>query len=309
MLNAAQIAARQKGLGGSDAGCIVGINPYRGCLGVWSRFHVPGWNDDEEETEASEAGNLFEDAIATRYAKLEGVELAKVEQTIVSPRFPFMIANPDRLIVGRPKGLEVKTTGLRVAHRWGDEETDTIPDEYRLQCDHYMAVLEVDEWDLTVCIGGQDFRTYRLKRDLEREELLIAAEQEFWNRYVVTGEQPPIAGPDAGEFVKRIYPRALFPDADTTPEMIEAAMEFAELREAAKQAEERKEDAATRLKAMLGQFAGFRWGEKGKVSWTNNKDGTAIGWEPIARELGASKELIEKYTTTKPGARVLCVTV
>jgi len=309
-LTAEQVEARRHGLGGSDASAIVGVNPYRGPLDVWARFHLP---TEHVESAPARWGNLLEPAVCEEYAHREGVKLRTVEASVRHPEHPWMLANPDRLVVGARRGLEAKTAGIRQAARWGEgdgSEPGDVPDEYRIQCHHYMAVFDYDEWDVAALIGGQDFRVYRLHRDLEMEEMLIEAEREFWERYVVTGRQPPAdASPNAEEWAGRLYPRNTLPPVEATDERVAAALEYDRARAATDVAEEQKRAASARLRALIADSEGFRWGAKNKATWTNNKDGIAVDWESVAREIGAPEELVQKHTHVKPGPRVLRVAV
>jgi putative phage-type endonuclease len=300
-------------LGGSDAAAIVGVSPYRGPLDVWARFHMPV---EDQESEPAIWGNVLEEPIAREYARRQRVEIATVDTTVRHPEHPWMLANPDRLIVGARRGLEVKTAGVRQAHRWGEgdgSDAGDVPDEYRLQVAHYMAVFGFDAWDLAVLIGGQDFRIYRITRDRELESMLIEAEREFWERHVVTGVQPAAdASPNAEAWVSRLYPRNTLPPVEATDERVRAATEYDRARAEADAADERKTAASARLRSLIGESEGFRWGAKSKATWTNNKGGAATDWQAIARDLASGdvpEHLIQKHTTIKPGPRVLRVTV
>lgn len=303
-----QKAARLKGLGGSDMGAIAGVDKYRGRLAVWSRFHLPD-ETEEEDSEQAYWGNALEDPIAERYARDEGVQVERVNRTIKHPEHRFLLANPDRLIVGKEHGLEIKTAGLRVADEWGDPDSDIMPDSYRLQCVEYMAVTGFSRWDVAVLIGGQDFRIYRLHRDRELENLVIESAREFWEKYIVTGVQPPVEGVDAGQFIKRLYPRDLLPEGTATQEMIAAATRYAEAKALAKEYEIAADEARNRLCAFIGETAGFRWGTKNKATWTNNKDGVKVDYEGVVKELNVPEELIQKYTRITTGPRVLRVAI
>ena len=74
---------------------------------------------------------------------------------LVHPKYDFMLANVDRLIVGEKVGLECKTTSEYVKDQW---EEDEVPDHYILQCQHYMAVTGYIGWWIAVLIGGNKFR-------------------------------------------------------------------------------------------------------------------------------------------------------
>lgn len=310
-LSPEQIAARKNAIGCSDLGAIAGVNPYRSAFDVWARLSLPV--EESAPSQASEWGTALEAFIAEKYARDHGVEIREETKTLIHPEFPRLVGHPDRLIVGQPKGLEIKTAGYRQAHRWGDVEENIIPDEYRIQVAGYCALTGFDEYDLAVLIGGQDYRVYRLTRDHELEAMLISAAREFWTNHVETGIPPSVSdSPAAAEWLKKIYPRNHLPEMQATDAAVKAAIACAEARQLCSSAETVKERTENDLKALIGEAEGFRWGRRSKATWTNNKDGIKTDWETLAREAIAEHDLqplIEKHTTTKPGARVLRVSL
>jgi hypothetical protein len=54
---------------------------------------------------------------------------------------------------------------------------------------------------------------------------------------------------------------------------------------------------------MCGDAVGI----EGVCTWKQNRASKKTDWQGLAIELGASTDQIEKYTTEKPGARVLKV--
>ena len=306
-----QLAARRTGLGGSDAGAIVGVNPYSGAFDVWARFHLPreGEDDDDLQSQPAHWGDVLEPAIADEYARREGVPLER-SGTVRHTSHDWMIAHPDRLIPAARRVIEVKTAGLRQAHRWGPEGSDEIPEEYRLQVAHYLAVLDYRDADVAVLIGGQDFRVYRIERDLEIEAALIEVEEEFWQRCIVGGEQPALdTSPSREEWIARLYPSARLPEREPTDDDVSLALAYAEAREESKRADEAKEIARARLCEAIADAEGFRWGRRGKATWTSSAGKTATDWQAVALEAGVTEAQVLRHTTIRPGPRVLRVTV
>lgn len=318
-LTAHQVAAREHALGMSEIAAVLGLNPYRGPFDVWARFHLPAESqelheDDPGRPEFRAWGDILEEPIAQEYARRERVEIRRLadDESWQHSKLPFLVGHPDRLLVGRRKGLEVKTANIRVAHRWGSPEEEILPDEYRLQCAGYMALGEYECWDLAVLIGGSDFRIYRLRRDLELELDMLAGLEVFWKENIIGGVRPPVASsPQAEEWLRRLFPRNRRPLIDATPALVDLAREYAAARDSAKEAEAHKEHLGNQLREAIGDAEGFRWGLKGrfKATWTTNKDGVTTDYEAIVAELRVPEELVQKHTRTKPGARVLRVAV
>ncbi len=73
-----------------------------------------------------------------------------------SREHPFMIADVDRLVVGKEDGLvglECKTASPYSADKWKE---GAVPAHYLAQCHHYMAVLGASAWYIAVLIYGRE---------------------------------------------------------------------------------------------------------------------------------------------------------
>jgi putative phage-type endonuclease len=185
---------RRTGIGGSDIAGIIGAVPpghphYKTAYEVYEE-KVSGISKDLSNNEAVKWGNIFENPIAKIYEEETGKQLC-CSSTFRHKEYPFLMANPDRLIIGERKGVEIKTTGYLMRNFWGESGSKDVPESYYLQVAHYMLVLDYEEWDLCVLIGGQDFRTYTFKRDAWFDELIIHKAATFWKENVEK-KVPPI---------------------------------------------------------------------------------------------------------------------
>ncbi len=127
---------RMSGIGGSDAGAIAGVNPYRSPMNVY--LDKINLDMDQKETEAIRCGHDLEAYVAERFTEATGFKVRKSNYMYRSREYPFMIADVDRLIVGEDAGLECKTCNAYKASAWDDQ---AIPESYVIQCYHYMAVI------------------------------------------------------------------------------------------------------------------------------------------------------------------------
>ena len=176
---------RKKGIGGSDAGAICGVNPYSNALAVFRSKT----NDDIEETdnEAVRQGHDLEEYVAQRFSEATGLRVRKSNMMYQSVEHPFMIADVDRLIVGEDAGLECKTASAYNADKWKDGD---IPLHYLLQCYHYMIVLGKKTWYIAAVILGQEFVYRKIVWDDQLVERLIEIEKDFWNNNVLANQMP-----------------------------------------------------------------------------------------------------------------------
>ena len=128
---------RRGGIGGSDAGAIMGLNKYATPLSVYlAKKDAAG----DSSNAATEWGNILEEPVRQKTREELGCRIETVEGMFTSADYPFMNANLDGLIFfeeepqiggGVAKGLcghEIKTS------RTGDGFTDDeIPDSYYAQ--------------------------------------------------------------------------------------------------------------------------------------------------------------------------------
>ena len=167
---------RKKGIGGSDAGTILGVNKYKNPVALW--LEKTGQAEPEPVGEPAEWGNILEPVIANRFELLTGIKIQTCDALLQHPQFSFMLANVDRLIAGERRGLECKNVSLRKAQEWDDDE---IPDTYYAQCQHYMAVTGYEGWYIAALINGNHFIHKYIPRNDEFILALIDAEQKFWH--------------------------------------------------------------------------------------------------------------------------------
>lgn len=171
---------RKQGIGGSDAGAVCGLNPYRTAIQVY--YDKTSDSIEDVDNEAMRQGRELEEYVARRFSEASGKKVRRANTMFYDEKNPFMLADVDRMIVGENAGLECKTASPYTEERWRD---DKIPLSYQLQCYHYMSVCNADSWYIAVLIYGRDFKYYRLERDDEVIENLIRIEKEFWNEYVL----------------------------------------------------------------------------------------------------------------------------
>lgn len=181
---------RKTGIGGSDAGAIMGVNKYVTPLDLYND-KLGLVEKDLTDNQAVYFGNVLEDVVAQEYSRRTGEKVRRRNQIFRHKQHSWMIANIDRDIVGKKKLLECKTTSAYInSEEWGPEGTDQVPFHYFCQVSHYMAVMDYDEADLAVLIGGNQFRIYNIRRDATFEQMLIEKEKAFWENHVLT-QIPP----------------------------------------------------------------------------------------------------------------------
>lgn len=244
---------RSKGLGGSDAGAVMGLNPYKSAYSLWAE-KTGLITNYVQENEAIRLGNDLEDYVAKRFAKQENKKIKRSSYCYQSKKFPFMRANVDRLIVGENAALECKTAN---PFKDGDYSKDIIPPTYYCQCLHYMAVCGFDQMYLAVLVFQKGFYTYVIDRNdagVEADiQALIQAEKDFW-AHVVNGEAPDVDGSEStAQTLKQLHKDELKTVFDLT-EYDKKLDEIQELKEQQKELKTRQKELKTRQKTLENEL-------------------------------------------------------
>lgn len=239
---------RKQGIGGSDASAILGVNPWKTPMDVWLE-KTGEFEDEPVDNEKMYWGNVLEDVVAREFMVRSGLKVRRRNAILKHRKHHFMIANVDRLVIGKKAGLECKTTGQYSADDWAMG----VPEYYQAQVQHYMAVTGYQAWYVAVLIGGQEFRFFKLTRDNHFIKELIEAEHEFW-KMVEDRTPPPIDGTNAScELIKRLYPEAEKGKEIQLPyDAYELIQQYEKAAEEEKQIKLTKDEAANKLKDMLG---------------------------------------------------------
>ena len=180
------LACRKKGIGGSDAGAVCGLNPYRSAISVYYD-KTSGDTELIPDSESMRIGRDLEQYVAERFCEATGKKVRRANALYCNEEHPFMLADFDRMVVGEDAGLECKTASPYAADQWAD---GNIPLSYQLQCYHYMAVTGYSAWYIAVLIFGKEFKYYKLSRDPELEKDLVRIEKQFWEGYVIKNRIP-----------------------------------------------------------------------------------------------------------------------
>ena len=268
---------RRKGIGGSDASVVCGINRYKPPVELW--LDKTGQLPPQEAGEAAYWGTQLETFVRAEFTKRTGIEVTRRSELLQSEEYPFMLANLDGICEVPDVGTCIFEAKTASAYKVGEWE-DAIPDEYALQLAHYMAVTGYAGAYIAVLIGGNTFKWKFVERDEELISMLIELESAFWN-HVQDCTPPPLDGSDASaKFLAERFHDSIPKSHITLPDT--AADLLAQYDEACEQLEivtERKQKAENLLKEMMGE----------------NEVGTAgervITWKSVSQERLDSKTL------------------
>ncbi len=281
---------RNAGIGGSDAGTIMGLNPYRSRLSLWMEKTGKQEPPDLSDKEAVQWGIRNEPTIATWFAETTGKKLRKCG-TMQSIEYPWLLANVDRMVDKENAGLEIKTAGVKQAYRWEGEE---VPNEYYCQCQHYMMVTGCEKWYIAVLIGGNKSIYKEIPRNEKFIEEMFIREAAFWT-LVEEDVMPEVDGSkDTKEALGNLYPQALDDteiELESTEKVEEIFKDYADYKKLIKDYTFLATECENKIKAMMGENKRAVIGEH-KVSWINVAGRTGLDTDKLKEE---EPEIYAKY--------------
>ena len=284
---------RRKGIGGSDAATIVGLNPYNSLYALWA--DKQGFLPTKDDNEAMRVGRDLEEYVARRFCEATGKKVRRTNYIYAHDDFDFIRANVDREIIGENAGLECKTTS---AYAKSDFDGGEIPLNYLCQCYHYMNVMGYDKMYLAVLVMGKGFYWYEIPADKAEQKALLNAEIDFWRQYIEGNEIP---APDGSESSAMAVAAVNPEDSKEIISLIPYETDlknYAELLQSIKEREREAEAIKQTVQAFMGT-AGLGESRRYKVSWKAQQRTTVD-----SRKLKADFPDIYKQVTKTTESRV-----
>lgn len=286
------LAKRRTGCGASDVSAIFGLSKYNAIIDVWEeKTGLVPLLADRGDSEAAKWGRLLEPVVRDEYARIAGIQITTVGM-LRSQRWPWLICDPDGLVVDERAGYEGKTSSA-FAKDWNSEE---IADHAELQAQACMAVTGFEQWHVACLVGGQKPVFHIIDRDDELIGHIVAATHRFWYEHVLTSVPPPPDDSAAfGSWLDRRHPAddggyvEIDPTAGAELEAEHRAVEV-EL----DSAEARKRALVNRVKSLLGDAQRLLVGEREILTWKT----TAKFAEAQFRK--THPELAARYSRERP---------
>jgi len=274
------LKARQSGIGGSDAGTILGVNKWKSKTQLFFEKVNPELKQ-QVDNEFIYWGNVLEDVVAKEFETRTGKKVRKNNKMLRHPEHEFMLANLDRVIVGEKALLECKTTSQYNIDQWKDDE---IPASYLCQIQHYMAVTGYEKAYIAVLCGGNQFIWKEVPRDDELIEIIINAEKDFWYNNVLAGVIPEIDGSDATkDFLNHMYKDIDENEVQLSDDVETLLTALEQVKQEEKELKELKTQYENKIKHILGNNLA------GKTS------GYQVTWKPQVRKTLDTKKIREIY--------------
>jgi putative phage-type endonuclease len=265
--------ARTRGIGGSDAASILGIGFTSAYVlwhqkkGIWGP-DIPG----ERMEEIFWWGHEHEPAIANRFLRGHPEYMAHEGGSWRKADAPWMLANPDRLLVDKASG-EMSILEIKSSEQGTGWENDRCPAKYVVQLRHYMWVFGLKYGYLCVKIGNSEYLEFRVPADVTQKIVKTAGGRVGPSEFVIeygdgqyleqaeinflnSETPPPMDGnKDIYEYVRRANMSLNRGEEVELP--VEVGTALLQSEEALKKAEAANQEARNHVMAHMGcaQFA------------------------------------------------------
>ena len=248
-------AQQRHGLGGNDAGAVLGIHPFMTAAEVYNS--KLGLLPPVATTPQMRRGVKLEAVAADEYTEATGLELVRgtsdlPEGILADSERPWLIGNFDRVVKGQRDIAEIKVVGLRA---YAEMKAQGVRKYVWVQGQHYLGIsgydrvlfiiFNAEQWDF---LGREQGGIW-----VERDDEFIAQERdlltEFWLNNV-TAKVAPAEPVDLDAETIPVVPASEIVTMDS-PEWAEAAQLLKEAKDIIAGGEELEERAKAQLKKMM----------------------------------------------------------
>ena len=263
---------RQTFIGGSDVGTIMGVNPFKSAFDLYleKTEHIERENIDDKLQ--IRLGHKMENVVAEIYEEETGDKVQLSNRSYRCKEYPFLIGHIDRKVVGKKKGLEIKTTSSFNKTEYDDGE---IPPTHYFQCMFYMMITGFHDWDLATLRDNRNFYVTHVTWDEHIAELMLDRILKFWE---CVEKKEWTLGLDGSESTKKALDKA-YPATNTNNELQilkenQIAMPIQNYEEAKKTLKELNElvdSFENEIKSIMGKSECAVLDDKYRIDWKTFK--------------------------------------
>ena len=286
---------RSKSIGSSDAGVVVGANPWKTIVDLY--FEKVNKSISTEDNLAMKLGRELEPILRRLFLEETGLKVRIDNKIRVDKEHNFLTANLDGMVQGEKVPIELKT-----ASRW----TGEIPDHYFLQIQHQMMVTDVPYIYFAVLVLGFNKRFIVEKYDRNENCInhLRKEEVKFWMDYVIKKNPPP---PTSVSDTKKLYPDPnenileFYHDA-----VVDKIVDYRDDMEKMRLLKAKMEGTKVYLMEHIKENEGInvhgivRYAGPHIVTWKKSADRQVFDTKKFKKE---NEDLYNKYLFTKEGSR------
>lgn len=302
----AWLELRKGGIGSSEVGTILGLNPYETPYQLWRK--KKGLDAPTPENFAMRAGHYLEDAVSLFYQDETGNEIIKSsagDWLIINNERPFLRVSPDRTCWKRGmarkhdnKGIvECKTTQKEI-------DGDSLPQHWFCQLQYQLGVAELNWGAIAWLTAGREFGYRDLTFDKDFYDWMIEEITRFWVD-CIQGNQEPLAINVEDVILKS--PRHITGKMLNADEQIIAELaELKEVREELAALDQRKKAIEESIKMTMGDAEALVLPNTDDVlcTWKAGKDRPKFDDKRFAQE---HPDMYAQYTKTTAGTRTFLI--
>lgn len=296
---------RESGIGSSEVGTILGLNPFETPYQLWRR--KVGIDAPKEQNFAMRAGHYLEDAVSLFYHDETGKDIIKAsagDWIIRSNAHPYMQVSPDRTFwLGESRSpeakgiLECKTTQMEV-------DADSVPQHWFAQLQYQLGVAELPQGALAWLTMGRKFGYRDFEFDPEFFGYITEEVTRFWQDNIIGKQEPLLISVDDVLLrnPKHVVGKAI--EADT--ELQENCRILKEVKEELSALDTRKKELEAAIKMAMGDAEALVAPADGRgkpqilATWKAAKDSIKFNESRFAQE---NPDTYAAYKETQPGSR------
>lgn len=298
------LAQREKGIGSSEVGTILGVNPFQTPYQLWLR--KKGITPPVQENEAMRAGHILEGAVATYFEQETGRKVIKASEgdwLAVDNDREFLRVSPDRtywLDEGRSKDnkgiLECKTTQL-------DITADDVPKHWFCQIIYQLGVMGMRQGSLGWLTRGRKFGWMDIEFDEDFYAYMVDRLERFWVDCIQGDQEPPVT---TIEDISIKFPRSVGKATEISDELLDRLNILKTIRPQIDELTKQKKEIEDALKTYMADadtlcLPGSK--EHNPVvlaTWKSAKDSTKFDEKQFAMD---HPDLYKQYQRTVSGSR------
>lgn len=299
------LQGRSKGIGASEAGTVLGLNPWETPYQLWRR--KKGIDPPKVENFAMKAGHYLEDAVSKFYADESHCQIIKASTddfTILDPDCPILRVSPDRTFWrlnakhndAEKSILECKTTQMTI-------DPNDVPKHWFCQLQMNLGVGEYKDGALAWLTMGREFGFLDVDFDPDFFGWMKGEIKEYWERYIIGNEIPTATTAD--DVLLKFSRHSAGKEIMATEEIIEQINRLKDIKEQSKLFEKEQKEIEGNLKLFFEDAESIvDAGGKTLATWKSPKPSMTFDKKRFESE---NPELYNSYCKESQGARRLLV--
>lgn len=238
-------------IGGGNIAGILGLSPFKTPLEEFDTILGQGPAPSAEKLEFFKRRKSFEPVAAEIFQSETGLEIVDTNMRYQHAGADFIKAEIDAETADG-ENVEIKTVHPYAAADWGEAWTDDFPDYVAAQAIHGLAVTERLASYVMAMIGFDDVRIYRVERDDESCEQIIAVAKSFWEQHILPRIPP---SPRTTADILRLWPRDDGSHVVASSDVAGQCAQLKRLKAEIKEASVQQEELEKSIKGAIGEAA------------------------------------------------------